>query len=32
MVYTVKGIKNFKGMEGDGFNATLYREITKKWR
>ena len=27
--YTVKGIKSFKGMEGLGFNATLYRDGRK---
>lgn len=27
--YTVKGVKSFEGMEGLGFNATLYREGRK---
>lgn len=27
--YTVKGIKTFRGMEGQGFNATLYRDGKK---
>lgn len=26
MGYTVKGIKTFRGMEGEGYNASLYRD------
>jgi hypothetical protein len=27
--YEIKGVKTFRGMEGEGFNATLYREGKK---